>query len=45
MYSYPVAERLHDDIQRLHGTISLLGVKYWEDLGELFVDVNAILLG
>jgi predicted NACHT family NTPase len=34
--------RLHDDIQRLHGTMPLLGVDHWVDLGELFVDVNIL---
>ncbi|OYE02609.1 hypothetical protein CDG79_22920 [Nostoc sp. 'Peltigera membranacea cyanobiont' 232] len=33
---------LHDDIQRLHGTMPLLGVDHWVDLGELFVDVNIL---
>lgn len=35
-----VRDRLHDKIQRLHGTMPLLGVDHWVDLGELFVDVN-----
>jgi NACHT domain len=34
--------RLHDDIQRLHGTMPLWGVDRWVSLGELFVDVNIL---
>ncbi|NJO57157.1 MAG: NACHT domain-containing NTPase [Richelia sp. RM2_1_2] len=34
--------RFHDDIQRLHGTMPLLGVDHCVDLGELFVDVNIL---
>ncbi|MBW4625031.1 MAG: NACHT domain-containing protein [Brasilonema octagenarum HA4186-MV1] len=34
--------RFHDDIQRLHSTMSLLGVDHWVGLGELFVDVNIL---
>lgn len=34
--------RLHDDIQRLHGTMPLWGVDHWVPLGELFVDVNIL---
>ena len=34
-----VRSRLHDDIQRLHGTMPLWGVDHWVPLGELFVDV------
>ncbi|MEI2579185.1 NACHT domain-containing protein [Scytonema sp. PRP1] len=34
--------RCHDDIQRLHGTMPLLGIDHWVDLGELFVDVNIL---
>jgi predicted NACHT family NTPase len=37
-----VRSRLHDDIQRLHGTMPLWGVDYWVPLGELFVDVNIL---
>ncbi|MUG93167.1 NACHT domain-containing protein [Scytonema sp. UIC 10036] len=37
-----VRARLHDDIQSLHGTIPLLGVDHWVNLGELFVDVNIL---
>lgn len=33
-----VRSRFHNDIQRLHGTMPLLGVDHWVDLGELFVD-------
>jgi Effector-associated domain 8/NACHT domain/Caspase domain len=33
---------LDDDMQRLHGTMPLLGVDHWVDLGELFVDVNIL---
>ena len=38
-----VRSRLHDDIQRLHGTMPL-GVDRWRwvPLGELFVDVNIL---
>jgi predicted NACHT family NTPase len=34
--------RFHDDIQRLHGTMPLLGIDHWVDLGKLFVDVNIL---
>jgi predicted NACHT family NTPase len=34
--------RIHDDIQRLHGTMPLWGVDHWVPLGELFVDVNIL---
>ncbi|WP_414581673.1 NACHT domain-containing protein [Scytonema sp. PCC 10023] len=37
-----VRSRFHDDIQRLHGTMPLLGVDHWVDLGKLFVDVNIL---
>ncbi|MCC5633168.1 hypothetical protein LC613_37305 [Nostoc sphaeroides CHAB 2801] len=37
-----VRDHLHDDIQCLHGTMPLLGVDHWVDLGELFVDVNIL---
>ncbi|MEA5447550.1 NACHT domain-containing protein [Leptolyngbya sp. CCNP1308] len=37
-----VRSRLHDDIQRLHGTMPLWGVDHWMPLGELFVDVNIL---
>jgi len=37
-----VRSRLHDDIQRLHGTMPLWGVDHWVPLGELFVDVNIL---
>jgi len=37
-----VRSRFHNDIQRLHGTMPLLGVDHWVDLGELFVDVNIL---
>src|SRR4028118_542805 len=37
-----VRSRLHDDIQRLHGTMPLWGVDRWVPLGELFVDVNIL---
>ena len=37
-----VRSRLHDDIQRLHGTMPLWGVDRWVSLGELFVDVNIL---
>ncbi|WP_293147038.1 MULTISPECIES: NACHT domain-containing NTPase [unclassified Microcoleus] len=37
-----VRSRLHDDIQRLHGTMPLWGVDRWVLLGELFVDVNIL---
>jgi len=33
-----VRSRLHDDIQRLHGTMPLWGVDHWVILGELFGD-------
>ncbi|QJB44820.1 NACHT domain-containing protein [Dolichospermum flos-aquae] len=32
----------HNDIQRLHGTMPLLGVSHSVDLGDLFVDVNIL---
>jgi hypothetical protein len=37
-----VRSRFHNDIQSLHGTMPLLGVDHWVDLGELFVDVNIL---
>lgn len=37
-----VRSRLHDDIQRLHGTMPLWGIDHWVPLGELFVDVNIL---
>jgi predicted NACHT family NTPase len=37
-----VRSRLHDHIQRLHGTMPLLGVDRWVPLGDLFVDVNIL---
>ncbi|MGK7895482.1 MAG: NACHT domain-containing NTPase [Xenococcus sp. (in: cyanobacteria)] len=37
-----VRSRLHDDIQRLHGTMPLWGVDRWVSLGDLFVDVNIL---
>jgi len=37
-----VRSRLHDDIQRLHGTMPLWGIDRWVPLGELFVDVNIL---
>jgi predicted NACHT family NTPase len=37
-----VRESLHDDIQRLHGKIPLLGVDHQVDLGKLFVDINIL---
>ncbi|MCC3416001.1 MULTISPECIES: NACHT domain-containing protein [unclassified Microcoleus] len=37
-----VRSRLHDDIQRLHGTMPLWGVDRCVPLGELFVDVNIL---
>ncbi|MEB3181001.1 MAG: NACHT domain-containing protein [Nostocaceae cyanobacterium] len=37
-----VRSRLHDHIQRLHGTMPLWGVDRWVSLGELFVDVNIL---
>lgn len=37
-----VRSRLHEDIQRLHGTMPLWGVDHWVPLGELFVDVNIL---
>jgi len=37
-----VRSRLHDDIQRLHGTMPLWGVDGWVPLGDLFVDVNIL---
>jgi DNA polymerase III delta prime subunit len=39
---HQVRSRLHDDIQRLHGTMPLWGVDRWVPLGELFVDVNIL---
>lgn len=33
---------LHDDIQRLHGTMPLWGVGHWVPLSKLFVDVNLL---
>ncbi|MFN6498759.1 MAG: CHAT domain-containing protein [Nostoc sp. DedQUE01] len=35
-----VRSRIHDDIQRLHGTMPLWAVDRWVPLGDLFVDVN-----
>ena len=37
-----VRSRLHDDIQRLHGTMPLWGIDRCVPLGELFVDVNIL---
>ena len=37
-----VRSRLHDDIEKLHGTMPLWGVDHWVPLGELFVDVNVL---
>jgi len=37
-----VRSRLHDDIQRLHGTMPLWGVDRGVPLGDLFVDVNIL---
>ncbi|MFM9267616.1 NACHT domain-containing NTPase [Tychonema sp. BBK16] len=37
-----VRSRLHDDIQRLHGTMPLWGLDRWVSLGDLFVDVNIL---
>jgi NACHT domain/Effector-associated domain 10 len=37
-----VRSRIHDDTQRLHGTMPLWGVDHWVPLGELFVDVNIL---
>ena len=37
-----VRSRLHDDIQRLHGTMPLWGVDRCVPLGGLFVDVNIL---
>ncbi|MEG4067200.1 NACHT domain-containing protein [Microcoleus sp. Pol11C2] len=37
-----VRSRLHDDIQRLHGTMPLWGVDRCVPLGDLFVDVNLL---
>ena len=37
-----VRSRLHEDIQRLHGTMPLWGIDHWVPLGELFVDVNIL---
>jgi hypothetical protein len=37
-----VRSRLHDDIQRLHGTMPLWRVDRWVPLGDLFVDVNIL---
>jgi hypothetical protein len=33
---------IHEDIQRLHGTMPLWGVDHWVPLGDLFVDVNIL---
>ncbi len=33
---------IHDDIERLHGTMPLWGVDHWVPLGDLFVDVNIL---
>ena len=37
-----VRSRIHDDIQRLHGTMPLWSVDHWVPLGDLFVDVNIL---
>ncbi len=37
-----VRSRLHDDIQRLHGTMPLWGIDRCVPLGDLFVDVNIL---
>jgi predicted NACHT family NTPase len=37
-----VRSRIHDDIQKLHGTMPLWGVDHWVQLGDLFVDVNIL---
>lgn len=37
-----VRSRIHDDIQRLHGTMPLWGVDHWVPLSDLFVDVNIL---
>jgi nucleoside phosphorylase len=37
-----VRSYVHDDIQRLHGTMPLWGIDRWVPLGELFVDVNIL---
>ncbi|MBD2415538.1 hypothetical protein FACHB389_05655 [Nostoc calcicola FACHB-389] len=37
-----VRSRIHDDIQRLHGTMPLWGVDHWVPLGDLFVNVNIL---
>ncbi|MBD1814570.1 NACHT domain-containing protein [Microcoleus vaginatus DQ-U2] len=37
-----VRSRLHDRIQRLHGTMPLCGIDRWVPLGDLFVDVNIL---
>ena len=37
-----VRSRIHNDIQRLHGTMPLWGVDHWVLLGNLFVDVNIL---
>ncbi|PSB04964.1 NACHT domain-containing protein [Merismopedia glauca] len=37
-----VRSRIHDDIQRLHGTMPLWGIDHWVPLGDLFVDVNIL---
>ncbi|MBD2343638.1 NACHT C-terminal helical domain 2-containing protein [Anabaena subtropica] len=37
-----VRSHIHDDIQRLHGTMPLWGVDHWVPLGDLFVDVNIL---
>jgi len=37
-----VRSRIHDDIQRLHGTMQLWGIDHWVPLGDLFVDINIL---
>jgi predicted NACHT family NTPase len=37
-----VRDRLHDRIQRLHGTIQLLNVAYPVEIDRLYVDVNIL---
>lgn len=37
-----VRSHIHEDIQRLHGTMPLWGVDHWVPLGDLFVDVNIL---
>lgn len=37
-----VRSRIHDDIERLHGTMPLWGIDRWVPLGDLFVDVNIL---